>query len=95
MEQEVNQNSHNIDDFNSVMTVYYVKRTGAIKTIADGRQDMSLFGEEEFEYTQIWNYTVVEKDDFVRNNVSEFCVDLDTKELIYTPLIDTSKYRMR
>lgn len=95
MNGEVVQTVYNIDDYNSVMTVYFVKRTGKIKTIADGRQDMSLFGDDEIEQTMIWDCIVIEKDDFVKGNTTQFHVDTETKELIYTPLVDTSKYKMR
>ncbi|WP_317327276.1 hypothetical protein [Turicibacter sanguinis] len=95
MSGEIIQTLYNIDDYDSVMTVYFVKRTGKIKFIADGRQDMSMFGDDEIEQSMIWNYIVVEKDDFIKDNTNQFRVDPETKELIYTPLIDTSKYRMR
>lgn len=77
------------------MTIYYRKKTGEIKEFMSGECDMSVFGEEQEDYELIWDYIHVEMDEMVRNNRSQFSVDLDTKELIYTPLIDTSKYRMR
>ncbi|MDB8553246.1 hypothetical protein [Turicibacter sanguinis] len=92
---EVVQTLYNIEDYDSVMTVFFVKRTGKIKMIADGRQDMSMFGDDEIEQSMIWDYVVVEKDDFIKDNTNQFYVDSETKELIYTPLINTSKYRMR
>lgn len=92
---EVVQTLYNIEDYDSVMTVFFVKRTGKIKMIADGRQDMSMFGDDEPEQSMIWDYIVVEKDDVLQNNADQFHVDPETKEIVYTSLIDTSKYRIR
>ncbi|WP_195944681.1 hypothetical protein [Turicibacter sanguinis] len=77
------------------MTIFYRKKTGEIKELMSDLCDMSVFGEEQEDYEQIWDYIHVPVDDMVRNHKDQFSVDLDTKELIYTPLIDTSKYRMR
>ena len=77
------------------MTIYYRKKTGEIKMMMSDTCDMSVFGEEQEDYAQIWDYIHIEIDEVVRNNRSQFSVDVETKELIYTPLIDTSKYRMR
>lgn len=77
------------------MTIYYRKKTGEIKEFMSGECDMSVFGVEQEDYELIWDYIHVEMDEMVRNNRSQFSVDVETKELIYTPLIDTSKYRMR
>lgn len=78
-----------------VMTIYYRKKTGEIKMMMSDTCDMSVFGEEQEDYAQIWDFIHIEMDEMVRSNRSQFHVDVDTKELIYTPLIDTSKYRMR
>ena len=77
------------------MTIYYRKKTGEIKEFMSGECDMSVFGVEQEDYELIWDYIHIEMDEMVRNNRSQFSVDVETKELIYTPLIDTSKYRMR
>lgn len=76
------------------MTIYYRKKTGEIKMMMSDTCDMSVFGEEQEDYAQIWDYIHVEMDEMVRNNRSQFSVDVEKKELIYTPLIDVSKYRM-
>lgn len=77
------------------MTVFYRKKTGDIKQVSTGIQDMSVFGDEKEDYELIWDYIVTERDEFVLKHTDQFHVDLDTKELIYTPLIDISKYRVR
>lgn len=86
---------YTIEDFENNMTIYYRKATGAIKQVAGGIQDMSVFGDEESDYTLIWDFIIVPRDEYVRDNMNLFTVDVETKELIYTPLIDVSKYRMR
>ena len=78
-----------------VMTIYYRKKTGEIKMMMSDTCDMSVFGEEQEDYAQIWDFIHIEMDEMVRNNRSQFSVDVETKELIYTPLVDTNKYRMR
>ena len=81
--------------YDDKMTIYYRKKTGEIKEFMSGECDMSVFGVEQEDYELIWDYIHIEMDEMVRNNRSQFSVDLETKELIYTPLVDTSKYRMR
>lgn len=81
--------------YDDKMTIYYRKKTGEIKEFMSGECDMSVFGVEQEDYELIWDYIHIEMDEMVRNNRSQFSVDVETKELIYTPLIDTSKYRMR
>ena len=77
------------------MTIFFNKRTGKIMQISTGIQDMNAFGDEKEDFELIWDFIVVEKDTFVMSNTDQFLVNIETKELIYTPLIDTSKYRMR
>ena len=77
------------------MTIYYRKKTGEIKMMMSDTRDMAVFGDEADDYSQIWDYINIPFDELVRTNQRQFSVDVETKELIYTPLIDTSKYRMR
>lgn len=81
--------------YDNLMTIFYRKKTGEIKTMMSGSCDMNVFGDEAEDYELIWDYVVIEYDEMIRNNPNQFIVDVETKELIYTPLIDTSKYRMR
>ena len=78
-----------------VMTIYYRKKTGEIKELMSDACDMSVFGAEQEDYELIWDFTVVELDDYVRNNRQLFSVDLETKELIYTPMVNATKYRTK
>lgn len=77
------------------MSIFFNKRTGKIMQIATGIQDMNAFGDEKEDFELIWDFIVVEKDTFVMSNTEQFLVDIETKELIYTSLIDTSKYKIR
>lgn len=77
------------------MTIFFNKRTGKIMQISTGIQDMNAFGDEKEDFELIWDFIVVEKDTFVMSNADQFLVDIETKELTYIPLVDTSKYRMR
>lgn len=77
------------------MTIYYRLKTGEIKMMMSDTCDMSVFGEEQEDYELIWDFIVIEMDEYVRNNRNQFSVDIETKELIYTPMVDVSKYRMR
>ena len=77
------------------MTIYYRKKTGEIKMMMSDTCDMSVFGEEQEDYELIWDFIVVELDDYVRNNRQLFSVDLETKELIYTPMVNATKYRTK
>ena len=77
------------------MTIYYRKKTGEIKEFMSGECNMSVFGAEQEDYELIWDFIVVELDDYVRNNRQLFSVDLETKELIYTPMVNATKYRTK
>lgn len=76
------------------MTIYYRKKTGEIKEFISGECDMSVFGAEQEDYELIWDFIVVEMDDYVRNNRQLFNVDLETKELFFvSPAL--SKYKSK
>lgn len=60
-----------IDEMNSKMTVYYSKSTGEIKRVLSGIQDMTSF---DSEMSLIWDFLVVEKDDFMLTYMSKFLV---------------------
>ena len=78
-----------------VMTIYYRKKTGEIKELMSDACDMSVFGVEQEDYELIWDFIVVELDDYVRNNRQLFSVDLETKELIFVPSVVTTKYKTK
>ena len=77
------------------MTIYYRKKTGEIKEFMSGECDMSVFGVEQEDYELIWDYIVVDIDDYVRNNRQLFNVDLETKELIFVSSELSTKYKLK
>ena len=77
------------------MTIYYRKKTGEIKEFISGECDMSVFGAEQEDYMLIWDFIVVDIDDYVRNNRQLFNVDLETKELVFVSSALTTKYKLK
>ena len=65
----------------SNMTLFYSKKTGEIKSYATGIQDMNYFGNDKEDYTLIWDYIVIPRDDKVLRNLEMFKINLDNKEL--------------
>jgi hypothetical protein len=61
-------------DASEVMTVFYNKRTGTVKALVTGRQDMSLYGNEQEDYEQIYDFIVVPLDEYVFSNYGSFAV---------------------
>lgn len=64
----------NISEEQSKMTIFYNKRLGSIQAIAGGTQDMSYFGEEEEDFKVIYDYMVVDNDEYIIKNLSNFIV---------------------
>ena len=54
------------------MTVFYNKRTGSIKALVSGEQNMSMYGNEQEDYEQIYDFIVVPMDEYVFNNHNSF-----------------------
>ena len=57
-----------------MLTVYYNRRTGVIKELCGGEQDMTWFGEEQEDYELIFDHLVVEHDGYVLSNPHQFIV---------------------
>ena len=56
------------------LTIYFNKRTGTIKELCSGEQDMSWFGDEQQDYGLIYDFIVVDNDRFIFENIQTFCV---------------------
>ncbi|EOU1651310.1 hypothetical protein OQL15_001221 [Clostridium perfringens] len=85
----VNQNT--IELYEKSVTLFYSLKTGDIKLYAGGIQNMDFFGKDKDDYN--YGYIVVEKDDFLLNNLENFKVidgELQLKEDSFI-----SKYVMR
>ena len=76
------------------MTIYYRKANGEIKQLMSGVNDMSVFGEEQEDFELIWDYIVVEYDEYVRDNARHFYVDVETKSLVFNASKVPSKYTL-
>ena len=72
------------------MTIFYNKRLGTIQSIAGGTQDMSYFGEEEEDFKLIYDYIVVDNDEYVINNSNNFCVS--ERQLKFKNAENVNKY---
>lgn len=54
------------------MTLFYSKSTGEIKGFTSGTTDMGYFGEDTEDMSIIYNFIVVDRDDYVLDNVEQF-----------------------
>ena len=72
------------------MTIFYNKRTGCIKELCSGIQTMDWFGAEKEDYEQIFDCLVVDLDQYVLNNFTQFEVVEGTLKL--KQVTDLSKY---
>ena len=64
-----------IEDHQSKMTVFYSKSNGAIKNVVSGIHDMSFYADEKNDLSIIWDYEVVDYDQFVIYNATQFVFD--------------------
>lgn len=54
------------------LTIFYNKRTGTIKEMCTGEQTMNWFGEEKQDYEKIFDYIVLDYDDYILKNMEQF-----------------------
>lgn len=80
-----------IEDMEKKMTIFYSKQTGEIKAYCGGIQNMNFFGKNKIDYEIIYDFIVLDKDDYVLNNIDKFKVVDGQIKLKETP-IDLSKY---
>ncbi len=70
-----------IEEHQKYMTIFYRKRDGEIRGYATGIQDMSFYGDDEEDFSIIFDFVVLEKDTQVLNNIQKFKVNTETKEI--------------
>lgn len=80
-----------IEEMNSKMTIFYSKQTGEIKASCGGIQDMNFFSENKIDYEIIYDFIVVDKDEYMMNNLNLFKV-IDKKIKLKEKPIDLAKY---
>ena len=51
-----------------VLTIFYNKRTGKIKELCSGKQSFDWFGDEAQDYEQIFDFVIVEFDEYILEN---------------------------
>lgn len=56
------------------LTLFYNKRTGEIKELCSGPQNMDWFGEEKQDYMLIFDFIVIDYDAYILNNSHQFYV---------------------
>lgn len=54
------------------MTLYYSKSSGKVKGFCGGENDMGYFGEDEDDFSKIYNFLVADSDDYVMDNYEQF-----------------------
>lgn len=54
------------------ITLFFNKRTGAIKEMCSGVQDMTRFGDEQQDYELIFDCLTIDYDSYVANNPNQF-----------------------
>lgn len=73
-------------DFNSKMTIFYSPKTGKIAHVPDGKQDMDYFAEDKDDFN--YEFLVVEKDLYIKNNPEKFIVQDGEVRLKLNPELD-------
>lgn len=76
------------------MTIFYSKRTGEIKSICTGIQNMDYFGNDKEDFKLIWDCIVVEFDRYILDNYKLFKVNLENKQLEMLPNKILNKYHI-
>lgn len=79
--KETNFEEGSIKDFNKTMTIFFGKETGNIRDYAPGRQDLNYYGDEASDFN--YDFIVVEKDEYILNNLDKFMVQ--NKKLVLKP----------
>lgn len=83
----------NIEEMQRKMTLFYSKQTKEIKCVVTGIQDINYFGENKVDFEIIYDYLVIDKDDYIFDNIHLFKVENGRAVLKVIPeTIDYSKY---
>ena len=75
----------NIEEMRSKMTLFYSKQSKEIKCVATGIQDMDYFGEDKIDFKIIYDYLVIDKDEYIFNNIHLFKVEDGRAVLMVIP----------
>lgn len=81
-----------IEENSKKMTIFYMKSDGAIVNFCTGIADMSFYGNHEEDYSQIYDFIVIDYDEYIMNNLFNFYVDIEEKRVKLIQTQDLSKY---
>lgn len=74
-----------LEEMNTKMTLFYSKSSGEIQKHCTGVQSMAYFNVNEEDFSLIWDFVVLPKDEYVMSNKSMFKINLQTKTLEIKP----------
>ena len=74
-----------IEEMESKMTMFYYKSNGDIYCSSSGIQDMNYFTGHKEDMENIVDFIVVDKNDFIFRNLSQFKVNITTKTIEMKP----------
>ena len=72
------------------MTLFYSKQTGEIKGYTSGISDLGYFGDDEIDMEIIYDFVVVDLDNYVLDNTSQF--KIVDGEIKLKQSVDLEKY---
>ena len=72
------------------MTIFYSKRNGDIKSYTTGITDMGYFGDDEEDMKIIYDFVVVDLDNYVLDNINQFAIEGERVKLKEN--VDLGKY---
>ena len=81
-----------IEENSKKMTIFYMKSDGAIVNFCTGIADMNFYGTHEEDYSQIYDFIVIDYDEYIMNNLFNFYVDIEEKRVKLIQTQDLSKY---
>ena len=79
-----------LESADNKMTIFYSKRTGDIKGYTTGITDFGYFGDDAEDMKIIYDFIVVDYDDYVLDNAYQFIVENDRVKL--KDDVDLGKY---
>lgn len=71
---KINEIENNIENYSKNMTVFFNKRTGEIKYVISGIQDMNSFDDIEPDLRIIWDYEILPRNMEVMMNPKSYIV---------------------
>ncbi|MBU3195636.1 hypothetical protein KPL26_03020 [Clostridium algidicarnis] len=66
---------YNIREMEAKMTIFYSKSTGLITMGMTGIADFNIFIEQANDYKMIWDFIVLDKDEYVLYNYKNFTIE--------------------